>query len=95
MKNTIFIENQHQAGRGIKLNKGNQPPKNNMTIKLHIIIILQYSARKNNANVKEEYSTLNPLTSSDSASGKSNGNLLVSANMLMKNNRTEVHSGTQ
>ncbi len=47
---------------GKKLHIGNHPPKNNITIKLHIKIMLEYSAKKKNANVKDEYSTLNPLT---------------------------------
>jgi hypothetical protein len=44
-----------------------------------IKIIEPYSARKNNANPILAYSTLNPETSSDSASGKSKGALFVSA----------------
>jgi len=35
----------------------------------------------------EEYSTLYPETNSDSASGKSKGTLLVSANAVIKNNK--------
>jgi hypothetical protein len=38
--------------------KGNQPPKKNNTIKKLIKIIFEYSARKNNAKVNAEYSTL-------------------------------------
>ncbi len=74
---------------------GNQPPKNRITIKAHIKIILAYSARKNSAKTKDEYSILNPLTNSDSASGKSKGNLLVSANILIKNNIAQGHKGTK
>jgi len=48
-------------------------------------IIWQYSERKKSTNVTEEYSTLYPETSSLSASGKSNGILLVSAKELIKN----------
>ena len=59
---------------------GNHPPKNKITIKELIAIILQYSPKKNKANVIEEYSTLYPATSSDSASGRSNGTRFVSAN---------------
>ena len=57
----------------------NQPPKKIWVAKIDITMIELYSARKNNANPILEYSTLNPETSSDSASGKSNGGLLVSA----------------
>lgn len=74
-----------------KLNKGNQPPKNNITIKAHIKIIFEYSAKKKKAKVNDEYSILKPLTNSDSASGKSKGNLLVSANILIKNKINEGH----
>jgi hypothetical protein len=41
--------------------------------------------KKNKANTKEEYSTLNPATSSASASGKSNGVRLVSAKIVIIN----------
>jgi hypothetical protein len=44
-----------------------------------------YSANENIAKSIEEYSTLNPETNSASASGKSNGVLLVSASNSIKN----------
>ncbi len=47
--------------------------------------MLPYSAKKNNANAIAEYSTLYPATNSASASGKSKGVLLVSANATIKN----------
>jgi hypothetical protein len=74
---------------------GNQPPKKRITIKAHIKIILAYSAKKKRAKTKDEYSILNPLTNSDSASGRSKGNLLVSANMLIKNKIEQGHKGTK
>ena len=43
-------------------------------------MILEYSAKKKSAKLIAEYSTLYPETSSASASGKSNGGRLVSAN---------------
>jgi hypothetical protein len=46
---------------------------------------LEYSERKNKTNVVAAYSTLNPETNSDSASGKSKGTLFVSANAAIKN----------
>jgi hypothetical protein len=61
-----------------------QPPKNNKVTKTDKTIILPYSPKKNKAKVNEEYSTLYPATSSASASGKSNGVRLVSANMEIK-----------
>lgn len=45
------------------------------------MIMLAYSARKNNANGPPAYSTLNPDTSSDSPSVRSKGARLVSANV--------------
>jgi len=50
-----------------------------------IKIIELYSAKKNKANPMLAYSTLYPLTSSLSASGKSKGARLVSARILTKN----------
>jgi len=50
------------------------------------MIILPYSAKKNNANAIAEYSTLYPATSSASASGKSKGVRFVSARAIIKNN---------
>jgi len=76
-----------------KLNKGNQPPKKNIVIKDDIIKIFEYSAKKNNTKVVAAYSTLYPDTSSDSASGRSNGTRLVSANAAIKNNNKLGHNG--
>ena len=55
------------------------PPKKIITINNDISKIFVYSPKKNKANPIDEYSTLNPATNSASASGKSNGALLVSA----------------
>jgi len=68
-----------------KLKKNNHPPKNRSMVNKLIKIIEQYSAKKNSANPMLEYSTLKPDTNSDSASGKSNGARLVSANIDIKN----------
>jgi len=46
--------------------------------------MLEYSPKKNNAKVIEEYSVLYPETNSDSDSGKSKGALFVSANNEIK-----------
>jgi len=69
------------------------PPRNTMTVKALIKIIELYSAKKNKAKPILEYSTLKPETNSDSASGKSNGALLVSAKMLIKNIKNRGKSG--
>lgn len=55
-------------------------------------IMVEYSAKKKRVNIKPEYSTLYPETNSDSASGKSNGTRLVSANMAIKNKRKKGKS---
>jgi hypothetical protein len=62
----------------------NHPPKKHITIINESHSILLYSAKKNKANVIAEYSTLKPATNSASASGKSNGALLVSASNEIK-----------
>lgn len=50
-----------------------------MVVRVFISIMLAYSARKNRANGPAAYSTLNPDTSSDSPSVRSNGARFVSA----------------
>jgi tricorn protease-like protein len=61
------------------------PPKNTILNKIHINIILAYSAKKKNTNITAECSVINPLTNSDSASAKSKGALFVSATEAIKN----------
>src|ERR1700749_4665695 len=55
-----------------------QPPRKRVVARAETVTMLMYSARKNMANLNEEYSVWNPPTSSDSASGRSNGARLVS-----------------
>src|SRR6266852_1495123 len=71
--------NVHEAGKG-----DSHPPKNSIEHRHETVIMLVYSAMKNIANLKLEYSVWKPATSSDSASGKSNGTRLVSATAAMK-----------
>lgn len=54
-----------------------------MVVRVFIIKMLAYSARKKRANGPAAYSTLNPDTSSDSPSVRSNGARLVSASVEM------------
>lgn len=54
-------------------------PKNRITVRAFIMIMLAYSAKKNMAKGPAAYSTLKPDTNSDSPSVKSNGARLVSA----------------
>lgn len=70
------------------------PPKNKIAVNVDISTILQYSARKKNTKIIPECSVKNPATSSDSASGKSNGVRLVSANAEIKNIINSGSSGT-
>lgn len=56
-------------------------PKNKVAERVFIRRILPYSARKKRAKGPPAYSTLNPETSSDSPSVKSNGARLVSASV--------------
>jgi hypothetical protein len=72
-----------------------QPPKNIIVVKPLIRIIELYSAKKNNAKPILEYSTLNPETNSDSASGKSKGARFVSAKILIKNIKNKGNNGTE
>ena len=55
----------------------------------------EYSAKKNNANDIEEYSTLYPDTNSDSPSVKSKGALLVSAKQDIKNIKAAGNKGNK
>jgi hypothetical protein len=54
-------------------------------INIHIKTILAYSAKKKKTNITAACSVIKPLTSSDSASAKSKGALLVSAIEPIKN----------
>src|SRR5881397_12030 len=56
-----------------------QPPRNSVTAIEQMVITFANSPRKKSPNFMLEYSTWNPATSSDSASGRSNGARLVSA----------------
>src|ERR1700742_4623737 len=55
-----------------------QPPRKSVVASAETVTMLMYSARKNMANLNEEYSVWKPPTSSDSASGRSKGARLVS-----------------
>src|SRR5262245_57756845 len=64
---------------------GSQPPKNRIDIIVHISTMFMYSPTMKRRYGVEEYSTMKPATSSDSASGRSKGGRLVSASAEMKN----------
>lgn len=75
-------------------------PINTMVERAFIRIMFIYSAMKNRANGPAAYSTLNPETSSDSPSVRSNGARFVSAkveiNHIMANGQvgTSNHNGS-
>src|SRR5210317_975906 len=71
----------------------NHPPKKNVAVIAHILNIFIYSARKNIANRKPEYSVLNPPTNSCSASTKSKGALFTSATEAIKNIANATNCG--
>lgn len=92
-KKTIFnAKNSSCKNTKLKKNGDNHPPKYKIDAKADISNILQYSPKKNIANIIEEYSILYPATISASASGKSKGALLVSANTDIKKTKKAGHN---
>src|SRR5689334_19632572 len=86
-KNTL-ARNQKIPGTAVNgqmLSGGSQPPKKRMVHIAHISTTLTYSPRKKSKNGVEEYSTKKHATNSASASTRSNGGRLVSANAETKN----------
>src|SRR6201994_4021321 len=75
-----FAPAQSESGHGAR-----QPPRNSVVATAERVTMLTYSARKNSANFSDEYSVWNPPTSSDSASGRSNGARLVSPTIEIAN----------
>src|SRR6202034_2931622 len=63
---------------------GSQPPRNRIAAMAHIVAIATYSRSINRRYGVEPYSTMNPATSSDSASTRSKGGRLVSASAETK-----------
>ena len=62
-------------------------------MKIFVMMMFAYSARKNRANGPAAYATLNPEKSSDSPSVRSNGARLVSANVEMNHIMAKGHDG--
>src|SRR6516225_2886285 len=79
-----------QNGKG-----GSQPPRKRIVPIAHIVAMAMYSPRKNSRKGVAEYSTAKPATSSDSASTRSKGVRLVSANAEMKKMTNIGNSGSQ
>src|SRR3712207_5284113 len=89
MKNRkqTFSTNQTMPGthvKGAKPKGGSHPPRNMMVISAHMSTMATYSPSMNSRKGVEEYSTMKPATSSDSASGRSKGGRFVSAIAEMK-----------
>ena len=74
------------------------PPRNSVTTTADMVMVFMNSAMKNRANRIDEYSVLNPPTSSCSASTRSKGGRLSSAVMAimkMKKGRMPVRTRYQ
>src|SRR5690606_24310405 len=74
---------------------GSQPPRNRIVVSAHIRMIETYSPSMNIMYGVDEYSTMKPATSSDSASGRSKGGRFVSASAEMKKITNIGNSGSQ
>ena len=68
-------------------------PKNRIVDSVFISKMFEYSAKKNRANGPPAYSTLNPETSSDSPSVRSNGARFVSARVEIYHIAAKGHIG--
>lgn len=68
-------------------------PRNMIVVRAFIMMMFMYSAMKNRANGPAAYSTLNPETSSDSPSVRSNGARLVSASVEINHIIASGHVG--
>ena len=78
-KMNIFTMKTTNSSQPLRFRNGSVPPPRNRVVAIaETVTMLTYSARKNSANFSDEYSVWNPPTSSDSASGRSNGARLVS-----------------
>src|SRR6186997_1380982 len=97
-KNRHLSTNQITPGtqvNGAIGNGGSQPPKNRIVPIAHMVAMATYSPSMNIMYGVEPYSTMKPATSSDSASTRSNGGRLVSANAEMKKTTNIGNSGSQ
>src|SRR5512132_558436 len=100
MKNTNSALSTNQMTPGIQVNGaigigGSQPPRNRIVVIAHMVAIATYSPSMNIMYGVDPYSTMNPATSSDSASTRSNGGRLVSASAETKNTTNIGKSGSQ
>src|SRR3954464_6492885 len=86
-----FAKNQMYEGTNSSTRRGAcHPPKNRVTASPLTANIPRYSAMKNVAYLKPEYSVICPATISDSPSGTSNGVRFDSTSPEMKNKMKAV-----
>src|SRR5208337_2234140 len=86
MESITLEKNQIHEGMKVRNENGaDHPPRKSVVPKPEMENMARYSPKKNSANLKPEYSVWYPATSSDSPSGKSNGDRLVSAVEAMAN----------
>src|SRR5215207_6138969 len=70
------------------------PPRKSVAISAETVRTCAYSAMKNMENFIDEYSVWYPVTSSDSASGRSKGRRLVSAKEAIQKKKNETAKGS-
>src|SRR5215510_229079 len=95
-KMTTLIKSQTTPGIQVSqdtLISGNHPPKKRIEVMAHMSTMFMYSPTMKRRYGVEEYSTMKPATSSDSASGRSKGGRLVSASAEMKKSTNIGKSG--
>src|SRR5829696_2256302 len=68
------------------------PPRKSVAISMETVSTCAYSAMKNMENFIDEYSVWYPVTSSDSASGRSKGRRFVSAKEAIQKKKKEAES---
>src|ERR687894_1058447 len=100
MKNKKLALSTNQKMPGTQVKGGNgigdsQPPRNRIVPRAHIPMMATYSPSMNRRKGVEEYSTMKPATSSDSASGRSKGGRFVSAIAEMKKITNIGNRGSQ
>src|SRR5512146_1368769 len=89
----LAITQYHVPLSSTRVNGMSQPPKKSVATIALTVTTLAYSAMKNIENFIALYSVWYPVTSSDSASGRSNGSRLVSAKPAMRQTKNEMKSG--
>src|SRR3954453_7545807 len=85
----LFAPDHRDSGQGAR-----QPPRNSVVASAATVVMLMYSAKKNIANLIDEYSVWNPATSSLSASGRSKGARLVSPTIETRYMTNDGNSGS-